>query len=186
VDDLVKRVGYPKWDKSLIVTNQGRRSAAARVTDDSATLVYIPFTIDSVQLVKATLLIQVSPVDSLFRMVNDWEYTRFGFDSTSNNYAWKARNVFHVFARFQHTIYNDSIFKVLDGRIFGGDSAWHPVAKLRETNHQTGRVSLMQPITVCNWIEVCGSCSGSSRLMLFLRLVVIPLRIIFALYIGLM
>lgn len=71
VDDLVKRVGFPVWNKSLIVTSKGVRNSTAKVMDDSTTLVYIPFTIDSSHLVKATLLVQVSAHDSLFRMIND-------------------------------------------------------------------------------------------------------------------
>ncbi len=166
VNDLVKRVGFPVWDKSLIVTNQGVRAASARVMDDSTTLVYIPFTIDSLHFVKATLLVQVSPEDSLFRLINDWEYKRFGFDSTSS-YVWKAKNLFHIFARFQSAIYSDSVFQILDGRIFGGDSAWHPIVKLRQSRNQTGKVSLLQPITVCNLITICDSCSGTSKLSSF-------------------
>jgi hypothetical protein len=165
VDELVKRVGFPKWDKSLIVTNEGSRTAVARVMDDSTALVYIPFAIDSLGLVKATLLIQVSPSDSIFRLINDWEYRNFGFDSTGN-YAWRALNLFHVFATFQRTIYNDSIFQIMDGRIMDGDSSWHPKIKLRPVNSPNGRFSYLQPVQYCyaTYIEIPCTGGGNSKL----------------------
>ncbi len=163
VNDLVKRVGFPVWDKSLIVTNQGVRAASARVMDDSTTLIYVPFAIDSAQLVKATLLAQLSPEDSVFRLVYDWEYRRFGFDSTTN-YTWKAKDIFHLFARFQKSIYNHQSFQIIDGRILGRDSAWQPIASF-DQNNSWQRLNTLQPVTVCDIYITCDtSCKRAFKI----------------------
>lgn len=154
VDDLVKRVGFPIWDKSLIVTNEGVRNATARIMDDSTTLIYVPFAVDSAQLVKATLLAQLSPEDSIFRLLYSWEYKRFGFDSAANNYVWKAKDIFHLFTTFQRSIYNHQSFQVTDGRIFGGDSAWQPLASF-DQNNSWQRLNTLQPVTVCDIYITC-------------------------------
>jgi hypothetical protein len=153
----VKRVGFPKWDKSLIVTNQGVRAANARVMDDSTTLVYVPFAIDSIQIVKATLLAQMSPDDSLFRLVYDREYRRFGFDSAANNYVWKAKNIFHLFSRFQRSIYNHQSFQITDGRILGKDSSVKSVLSF-EQGAGWQRTGVLQPVQVCDIFIDCHEC----------------------------
>jgi hypothetical protein len=96
----------------------------------------------------------MSPEDSLFRLVYGSEYRRFGFDSTSNNYAWKAKNVYHLFTRFQKSIYNHQSFLITDGRIFGKDSSWNGVANF-DQNNSWQRLSTLQPVTVCDINITC-------------------------------
>lgn len=149
IKDLVKRVGFPIWKKSLIVPPPQQ----TRLSNDSAiTYLYIPFANDST--VNASLIVRTTIVDTSFRLLNSFEYETFGFDSTSN--TWNAKNIFHLFAIFEKEIYGHTVFKILDRRLFPlPDTNKTIIAHFKNQNLSWERQNLLSEVTNCQWIDVC-------------------------------
>jgi hypothetical protein len=154
VDGLSKKIGFPVWNKSMIASSS--ETFQRRTTSDSLmNYTYIPFALDSV--VRATLIVRTTPEDTLMRLVNDWEYKLAGFDTTSAD-QWSAKDMFHVFARFEREIYGHTSFFLLDNRIASStDSTSRILGTLRNTSGKNvhSRTNLLTPTTMCDYIDFC-------------------------------
>lgn len=149
VKDLVKRVGLPVWNKSLVVAPSQHSKL---LSDSSVTFLYIPFASDST--VNASLIVRTTIGDTSFRLLNNFDYSDFGFDSTTNN--WNAKNVFHLFTIFEREIFNHTVFKILDSRLFPSpDTNRATIVHLKKNNLTWDRQSLLSEITDCQWVDVC-------------------------------
>jgi hypothetical protein len=114
VEDLVKRIGYPRWDKAMIASSSGVRIES---TSDSSTLLYIPFAIPDSNTTAAVLAVGLSPADTIYNLLYPQSYQQYGFDTLAP--GWDARNVFHLFSEFEYNLFNRTNFIITDGRIFG-------------------------------------------------------------------
>ena len=102
VNKLVKKIGYPRWDKSIVTSGKGRKNG--RSAEDSTNTVFIPFVADSQNIVNAALVINTTPIDTSFKFLCNWQYSArlYGsptIDTTAENLAL--------------------LFMILDGHVFG-------------------------------------------------------------------
>lgn len=79
-EQTIKQVGYPVWDKALIVPG---RKIAGRGTNTNDTLIIIPFVRDSQQYVNSSLTISLSDADTTANWFCDWQYTSKPYAATS-------------------------------------------------------------------------------------------------------
>ncbi len=114
VEDLVKRIGYPRWDKAMIASSSGVRIESI---SDSSTLLYVPFAIPDSNTTAAVLAVGLSPADTIYNLLYPQSYQQYGFDTLAP--GWDARNVFHLFSEFEYSLFNRTNFIITDGRIFG-------------------------------------------------------------------
>lgn len=119
IDALIKKVGYPKWSKTLEF-DKGNSGIAGRSQDDIGDIIYIPLVRDGENYTNSTLIVKMEASDTTFRMLYDRQYKNFGFDSTASS-AWNATNIFHIFSRFDNSIFGTDTFLIKDGRLFGRD-----------------------------------------------------------------
>jgi hypothetical protein len=115
VEDLVKKIGYPRWDKAMIANPSGIIRSESEGGYNS--IVYIPFTIPDSNTTAAVLAVGLLPSDTVYNLLHPQLYQDYGFDTTAQ--GWNARNVFQLFTEFNNAIFGHSIFTVTDGRIFG-------------------------------------------------------------------
>ncbi len=66
VEKIISRVGYPRWDKSVI---RKGNLVNGRGATDSTDITYIPFVRDSQNYVNATLGIFTSPSDTMLKFI---------------------------------------------------------------------------------------------------------------------
>jgi hypothetical protein len=116
VDSLVKRAGFPVWEKAIIV----RKSSGAKSNHDgTAAFVYIPFTKDQIQTTQAVLAVALQK-DTTYRMAYARDWCTFPFDTTEGQ-IWNAKHIFALFTLLDYRIYGHRNFHVSDGRLFGGN-----------------------------------------------------------------
>jgi hypothetical protein len=149
IDALIKKVGYPKWSKTLEF-DKGNSGIVGRSQDDIGDIIYIPLVRDGENYTNSTLIVKMEASDTTFRMLYDRQYKNFGFDSTASS-AWNATNIFHIFSRFDNSIFGTDTFLIKDGRLFGRDKndsfEVFFVAKNQQAN---GKTNYLQPLTVCD------------------------------------
>lgn len=164
VNDIVKKIGIPIWNKSMIVSSSGVDNGRSNIINsDSIDYSYIPFGLDSV--IKATLIVRTTPADTLFRLLNDWEYKLGGFD-TSNGEQWNANDVFHLFAKFEKEVYGHKALKILDRRLGPISDTMVPLfATLKDEEVQPAKnesASLLISVTLCDYIDYCYAPPGEA------------------------
>jgi hypothetical protein len=120
IEELVTRVGYPRWDKTLIASKNGINARSSEI-GDSSSIVYISFSKPDDNNTAAILAVGLNylPNDTLYHMLYPNQYKQYTFD-TSNTKDWNARTVFHLFTEFDYQIFGNTIIKITDGRILGG------------------------------------------------------------------
>jgi len=121
VEQTVKQIGYPRWNKMMNVKKSSAQGKGA--STDSVNLYYIPFVRDQENFVNASMIIKTTAEDTTFGYLCDWQYKNFGFDSTSTN--WTARNVFHIFALLDKSVFARTRFKILDSNLISSQVATH-------------------------------------------------------------
>ncbi len=160
LEKLTSRVGFPYWDKSFVFLNT---NAATRGSNDSANMIYIPFVRDSQHFVNASLIIKTNASDTSFKFLHDNQYDDYGFDTLKTD-LWNARDVFHILANLDRTIFGKRDYKILDSRIFNTDTSYEPIVTFRDGAPITGgKTSLSQPLTACDWIEIGVPCPPNSN-----------------------
>lgn len=71
VEKTIQRIGYPRWDKAVTVKSP---AVFHRGASDSVELTYIPFVRETEDFVNASLLVQTSATDTLYKYICDWQY----------------------------------------------------------------------------------------------------------------
>lgn len=112
VGKTVNQIGFPYWDKSIIFRKTDENPTGRGNSEDSVIVTYIPFVRDSQQFVNASLLVRTTPSDTSFQYLCDWQYAEFGFDTVQT--GWNARNVFHVFAMLDRSVFSRNKFRITD------------------------------------------------------------------------
>ena len=156
ITNLVKRVGFPKWDKARIAGGKKAATNGRSSIDTNAKFIYIPFARDTDNYVNASLVVKIKDRDTGFAMLYANRYPLFGFDTLKND-SWNARNVFQLFATFDYVIFGHRQFLIKDKRIFpwGKDSV-KLVGTIEKINqHNTGGRTLLYSETECVTITWC-------------------------------
>ena len=152
VQTTVERIGYPRWDKAITVTNNNVIANRTEGGDDNAAITYIPFVRENENYVNASMLVKTTASDTVFQYLLDWQYASYGFDTVST--GWNAKDVFHVFARLNKDVFGKTAFRIKDDRLFGAAPAGlEVIVKVRtgETLLRTESNSFM----VCVYDDIC-------------------------------
>lgn len=152
VNKLIKKIGYPYWDKALVV--RGSHGSNGRGHSDSTSTIFIPFVLDSANTVNNTLIVKTNPSDTNFLLLADWQYANMSYgppsvDSTAENVALlfmlEDKNVFG-YDRF--TITDSSLFSTIPtSPNYNGREIRFPAS--------TGRTMLEYDVEVCFITYVC-------------------------------
>ncbi len=149
VEDLSKRIGFPVWNKTLIASN----STQSRNNTDSSgiTFLYIPFDNDSV--IVATLIVRTDEDDTTCKVLNDFDYSQYSFDSTTGS-TWNARDVFTIFTALEKSVFARTDFVITDKRLFPGDTSKSCIVHVKD-QASGQRAEVLSNTTLCEWIDVC-------------------------------
>lgn len=157
VNKIIEQIGYPRWDKALIVsaTNSG----------DSIHISYIPFVRDSQQFVNSSLLVKTSGEDTVFKYLCDWEYAEYGYDSSTT--GWNALNVFHLFTILDKNVFNTTKYRIKDENLLTQPAknyiaslglpfdSVEVVYTIQPPGSISGRGNTYSLVTICNLVDVC-------------------------------
>lgn len=153
VSEVIKKAGYPIWDKARIHNNVNG-TVSGRTTSDSIPdeVVYIPFVLDSGSTTNAVLSVAVDGPDTTYRIAYAKGYRAFGYNTTTN--GWNARKAFALFAGFDYTVFGHRQFTIKDTLLFPvGVNRGSITATLKEHNGQLlGRTT---DLLECWSAEVC-------------------------------
>jgi len=155
VNSFSKRKGFPVWNKALVASyNPAAQARGSETNEEDSTIVYIPLDKDS--LIDATLMIKMTNSDTAFKLLNNYDYKRFSFD-TSNTASWNARDVMNIFTHFENTVFGRTSFVIRDHRLVpSADSTRPVVGKMKPVNNQSGqRTSFIAFVEYCTEWEFC-------------------------------
>ena len=102
--------------------------------NDSADIIYVPLVRPTEQFVIASIIVKMTEADTTYRILADWQYSSFGFDTT-NASMWNAKDIFNIFSSLDRSVFGYTKFKITDGRIIG-DSHLHRLISLIALLHQ--------------------------------------------------
>ncbi len=152
VGKMVKQIGFPYWDKSMIIS---KASEGSRLSEDSGKIFYIPFVRDTQHYINSLLLLKTTTKDTSYQFILDWQYDLYGFDTTAP--GLNAKDIFHLFARFDQQIFGHTTFRILDNRLFPPErpnDSLKTVVKIKNTT-TSQRLLTLTPITLCSHEDVC-------------------------------
>jgi hypothetical protein len=96
-----------------------RQNNSRSGTDDSLTIVYLPFVREGENFVNAIMQFSMTQLDTNWRGLCDWQYGELGYDSLPpNTTRWNAREAFFTFASLDRAVFGHEEFEVTDGQIF--------------------------------------------------------------------
>lgn len=156
VNNLVKKIGFPYWDKSIVI--KGPAPVAARTASDSADIVFIPFVQENSIRVDAGLRISIYPQDTTFQLICNWQYA----DSVSAGMDPKGQTL--LLMSLDRSVFGHQLFRITDSTAFPMDSGRAAYVRLTSdiyTGNTTpgGRTELVTStyLTVCNEVQVPNS-----------------------------
>jgi hypothetical protein len=157
LSSITKKAGYPRWDKARVVNFE--KGLVSKGEDEmSGEVVYIPFVRDSDNYVNSLLAVKMKASDTVYRMLYDYNYRAFGYDTTDRS-KWSARDVFNLFTSFDNAVFGHTVFWIRDANLFRpANDSLHVIATRASsrTNTASGRVAYYS-ITECASYQVCSS-----------------------------
>lgn len=120
VNNLVKKAGYARWDKTLLYRTPSTQ--VETITNDTTFVAFIPMVLEGGNTVNAQLVVNISPSDTLYRVMGASEYASFGFAENADT-SLNALKLFSLFATHERAVFNRTRFEILDNRILQGQSA---------------------------------------------------------------
>lgn len=162
VSNLVEKIGYPYWDKSLVFENIP--PTASRTASDSANIVFIPFVQENANSVDAALCISIYPADTTFKIVTNWQY----HDSASVGMSGKGQTL--LLMSLDRSVFGHELFKIIDSTAFPMDTS-RAAAYVRVNSDISagpvaphGKTQLVTStyLTICNevWVPNDGDLTG--------------------------
>lgn len=116
VNDLVKRAGFPFWNKSAI-TNSQQNNISVRTTAHSDTnMVLIPFVKQNSGYVNSILGIRMTKTDTSYKILYAEEYANYGFSEVADT-VWNAQDIFSLFILFDKTVFGYNKWHIIDERL---------------------------------------------------------------------
>jgi hypothetical protein len=114
---------------------------------------YIPFAEDSV--IDAALTVRTDENDTIFHLLNDFDYRQFVFDTAATSNSWRAKDVFNVFAALENAVFGHKAFNIIDKRLFpNADSTKACLVHVKDQPN-TQRTQVLDNTTLCEYIDVC-------------------------------
>ncbi|MBC7652627.1 MAG: hypothetical protein H7101_12855 [Deinococcales bacterium] len=155
VEKTANQIGYPRWDK--IVKRPSRSATVGNITtltvggntaENTTDVYYVPFVRDSQNYVNASMVVKVSPTDTSFGYLCDWQYSKL--QNNTNALNDKAEDFAIFFMRLDNQVFGHTKFKIDDKSIF------------RANNHDPYEVTLKTSATgnvtnLLEWAEYCAN-----------------------------
>jgi hypothetical protein len=165
VEQTIKQIGYPRWDKALSFKKPATKSAERENAEDSVSISYIPFVRDSQHYVNALLIIKTQQTDTAFYYFCDWQYKSKvhglpSIDTTAERYA-----IFFMILdnrTFGHTGFNitdTSLFPAAVPRAGGGKR----LEFVNISSSGAARNNLWEYHEICVDFYVCGDPDWCAR-----------------------
>lgn len=149
IEKTVGQIGYPFWDKAI---RENNIHANSRSAPDSIDVIYIPFVIDSQDHVNASMIVKITPSDTSFSYLCDWQYSERENTMTSSTDSAEYYAVF--FMLLDKHVFNRKRFVVTDSSLFRSGN--HRAAYVELTGNPTpgGRVNLIAPVEHCQDVTI--------------------------------
>ncbi len=145
---FMSRAGMPRWNKALVFSTA---PATIRTKSDfggeDATVAYIPFVRDSQNFVNATIVVRMTPRDTAYRVLCNWQYSEYGFQPSDT--SWSARDIFAIFAILDKSVFGHTKHRINDGRIFDLPQGNRLIATESESPQSETFELQCTPHTVC-------------------------------------
>lgn len=128
VEETVKRIGYPRWDKmvkvktgnSMVIKSNSTTSPTSSYTDSYYTY-YLPFVKDSQNHVNATMIITTSPNDTALNYMCDWQYRNRPYGSAKVDTSAERYAMF--FMMMDNRTFGHKEFDIIDSRLFASSNS---------------------------------------------------------------
>lgn len=176
IHTTIERIGYPIWDKMMqvippaksatITLNgiSGKNSSSSSI--DVIQIYYVPFVRDSQNYVNASMVIKVSPTDTTFSYMCDWQYTTL--NNAINNPDDKAEKLAVFFMKFDQIVFGHERFSVKDKSLFRFQDRDARFVQIVESSGQGIQSNYMVPAcqTIRVYYRACpyavGHCGGDN------------------------
>jgi len=165
VNDLVRRIGFPVWNKTLLKLPDNNLGNNTRSAGSGETILYIPFVKDNTGFVNSVLIVKYTATSTYFRLIYAEEYSNFGFSNVADT-LWNAKKVFNIFARLEKNVFGHTKFQLLDERIFAGT---HGVTESGKTwvklknGTQNCETCNYISVEICEFYDICHDPSGNNN-----------------------
>jgi hypothetical protein len=125
VEETVKRIGYPRWDKafkpSTSVTVQkvkvlGKNANNGTASPDNYDVYYVPFVRDEEDRVNASMVIKASASDTTIGYICDWQYRQRAYGSADVEASAERYALF--FMMMDSRTLEHQKYDILDDRLF--------------------------------------------------------------------
>jgi hypothetical protein len=150
VERMVKQIGYPQWDKAIIISGARSDKISGRSAEDSIELTYIPFVRDSQNYVNATLAVAITPDDTAFKILCDWQYG----DTAATGMSKKEFAL--TIINLNNAVFGNRMFEVQDSTIFEGNPQYLKLNAASNNRHtplnRLSLVSYTYSYSIC-WTE---------------------------------
>lgn len=175
VQNVVSKVGYPYWNKSLVYSGQLAYHRGSGGDADSVDIIYVPFIRDTDNFVNTTLIIKMgdgsptSTVSTEHRFLCDWQYQDCGTGPSTDS-TWNQKDVFHIFAELDNSVFDRTQFKVTDSTLlstadkasldslkvsFEDATIIYNLKKNGDRGNTGGRANYLQPLETCEHFSTC-------------------------------
>ncbi|MBS1759660.1 MAG: hypothetical protein JST23_05980, partial [Bacteroidetes bacterium] len=116
MEQTVKQIGYPRWDKMLASKKKDNTKAWRNSSADSTYIYNIPFVRENENYVNASLNLKISGADTTFGYSCDWQYQQF--QNTPNSVTDSAENFVVFLMVLDYTVFGHKKFIIKDTSIF--------------------------------------------------------------------
>lgn len=149
--NLTKQIGFPRWNKAMIFpyVNSAAANRGNGGGQDSAAILYVPFSRDGQNFINSALILSLSSRDTLFQFLMDWQYDSLGYDTSATRTGWNAWDLFHLFTRFDNEVFGHTKFQILDSNLFRGDTV--TAILVPDTISYQGR---LEPTVLCSFYQI--------------------------------
>lgn len=112
VNTTVSRIGYPRWDKAFMKGGQ----LLGRGYSDSSIIIYVPFVRENENFTNASLVAEISPADTTFSYLCDWQFHQKEYGLPGLNNTAEAHALFFMY--MDNQVFGHRRFKITDDSLF--------------------------------------------------------------------
>lgn len=146
VSGTINKIGYPYWDKAIVAISANTSRGA---TQDSSTVVFVPFVEDEENVVNASMQVMMTGTDTSWSYVCDWQYR-----DTVNGMTGKQQSL--LLMSLDKNVFGERMYRIVDSNAFG-DGVSHvkissAITAGRESNEGKGNdYYAYVTVTICSW-----------------------------------
>lgn len=170
IEKTAAQIGYPRWDKIVKKPlNTARTGNITTLTvggsaaENNIDVYYVPFVRDSQNYVNASMVIKITPTDTSFSYLCDWQCSQL--QNNTNALNDQAENFAVFFMRLDNLVFGHTKFKINDKNIFRFNSHNPLKVELKPSDSsgvKTNTISYVETcVVVTVFYEDCNGCFGS-------------------------